>query len=490
MRIVSYTRTTSCFPGAEIPANVITVQNERIRGYVEKHGWKISGKYSDRKKDKNENASFEKMLQDGIQRKFDAVIVDSIFRAGKDLWSAKEILLQTFHFAGIWFIVVEDDFISAGKSNEEAEAYFAQKYSVLRRENIRYQVNQRNRNGILSWNDVKYGYRLTEDYQLVIDEDTAPVVKRMFELCADGMTPKQIAELFAAEEIPVPLVSRGMNVKIDHPYQWNRLKVRRLLDKTVYIGHWSKIVQGEVIEFTNEPIVEEDVFWKVQDYLASIATHAKPPRQKHPYAGIVCDKDFGFCLRLRKARSGVWYFAFATVPQNYEGNTQLLLSDLETELRAALSREKEKAERIAARIQEEGTEKKQAILSQMQDAFKNRAQMLAERQQSRMETYRRYGSGEISELDMRMEEEQYQNTVSSLENFFQEYFTKRDRVETAISENNPWLRLFLAWNSAWPLDRETLLKYVSRIVLDHMQIAVIEFAYAERYMELPDDWRK
>src|SRR5699024_11969419 len=125
----------SCLPGAESPAKVITVQNERIRGYVEKHGWKISGKYSDRKKDKNENASFEKMLQDGIQRKFDAVIVDSIFRAGKDLWSAKEILLQTFHFAGIWFIVVEDDFISVGKSNEEAEAYFNQKYSVMRKEN-------------------------------------------------------------------------------------------------------------------------------------------------------------------------------------------------------------------------------------------------------------------------------------------------------------------------------------------------------------------
>lgn len=490
MRIVSYTRTTSCFPGEEIPANVITAQNERIRKYVEKHGWKIAGKYSDRKKDQSENTSFERLLQDGVQRKFDAVIVDSIFRAGKDLWSAREVLLQTFHFAGIWFIVVEDDFISVGKSNEEAEAYFNQKYSVMRKENIRYRVNQRNRNGILSWNDVKYGYRLTEDFQLAVDEDTAPVVKRMFELCAGGMTPKEIAALFTKEEIPIPLVSRGMNVKIDHPYQWNRLKVRRLLDKTVYIGHWSKVVQGEVMNFTNEPIVEEDVFQKVQDYLASIATHAKPPRQKHPYTGLVCDKDFGFCLRLRKTRSGVLYFAFASVPPHYEGNTQLLLSDLETQLRSAMSREKEKAERIVVRIREEGTEKKRDILSQMQDAFKNSAKMLAERQKSRMETYRSYSLGKISELDMKKEEERYQNTVSSLENIFQEYFTRRERIETAINENNPWLQLFLTWDPAQILDRETLLKYISRITLDHMQIATIEFTHTEWYMELPDDWRK
>ena len=42
MRIVSYTRTTSCYPGADIPANIITEQNNRIKDYAECHGWKIS----------------------------------------------------------------------------------------------------------------------------------------------------------------------------------------------------------------------------------------------------------------------------------------------------------------------------------------------------------------------------------------------------------------------------------------------------------------
>lgn len=489
MRIVSYTRTTSCFPGTEIPDRVITGQNERIKSFADRHGLRISDKYSDRKKDQNENTAFEQLLQDGIRRKFDAVIVDSVYRAGKDLWSAREVLLQTFHYAGIGFIVVEDDFISIGKTNDEADAYFGEKYGLLRRENIRHRVIQRNRNGILSWNDVKYGYLLTEDYKLVVDEDTAPVVRRMFELCAGGMTPKQIAEVFTEEKIPIPLVSRGMNVKIEDPYKWDKLKIRRLLDRTVYIGHWSKVVQGEVIEFTNEPIVDEAVFQKVQEYLASIATHAKPPKPKHMYNGLICDRELGFCIRLRKTRAGVSYLAFAITPKGYEGNTQLLLSDLEDELRRALNREKERAGQIALRMKAEGEATKATIIDQMQEVFRKRAFTVSEIHKVRMDTYKNFGAGEISEDEIQAKEEKYQSTVSHLESAFQGYFEKKEQIEKALSEENPWLQLFLTWNPETPFDRETLQKYVSRITLDHMQIASIELSEAEWYRELPEDWR-
>lgn len=126
MRIVSYTRTTCCFPSKEAPS--ITEQNEHIGKYAAIHNFKIADKYNDRKKDVTANEGFQRLLQDGIMRKFDAVIVDSVFLAGKDLWNAKETLLETFHYAGIGFIVVEDDFISIGKSSIEAERYFETKY--------------------------------------------------------------------------------------------------------------------------------------------------------------------------------------------------------------------------------------------------------------------------------------------------------------------------------------------------------------------------
>ena len=54
MRVVSYTRTVSCKPKADlladIPADIIGQQNKRIEEYIQQHGWKLSKKYSDRKR--------------------------------------------------------------------------------------------------------------------------------------------------------------------------------------------------------------------------------------------------------------------------------------------------------------------------------------------------------------------------------------------------------------------------------------------------------
>ena len=59
-----------------------------------------------------------------MARKFDAVVVDSIFRCGRTLPFAIEALQRTFYPLGIQFAVVEDDFCSAEKTAEEVAEYF------------------------------------------------------------------------------------------------------------------------------------------------------------------------------------------------------------------------------------------------------------------------------------------------------------------------------------------------------------------------------
>ncbi len=490
MRLVSYTRTTTCFPGEQISDTTITEQNDRIATYASLHGWKVSGKYSDRKKDQKENSAFERLLADGMQRKFDAVIVPSIFRAGKDLWGAKDVLLQTFHYAGIGFVVVDDDFISIGKSNQDAERYFDEKYSQLRQENIRYHVNRRNRKGILSWNDLKYGYKLTKDYQLVIDPETAPVVKRMFEMCAGGMHPAEIAEVFKQERIPIPLVSRGMNVKIPDPYNWDRQSIRRLLDKTVYVGHWSKVVQGETMYFENEPIVDLAIFQKVQDYLKAIATHAKPPRPKQRYSMLVKDKERGFCFHLRNSKYGYSYFTFASTPKGYEGKTKLLVTDLEASLRETLNAARAEAARLKDCIEHEGDRWLAQFIQKQKEEFSGSAFMLAELEQSRIETYKKYADGEVSQQVMESKNRSFRDFSEKQEIEFKKRINALERKRRAVCLDNPWINLFLTWDINKDFDRETLVKYISSITLDHMEIDKIELVLEEWYLELPEEWRK
>ena len=124
MKWVSYTRSISSRIGEENPSNTIAEQNERIARYLKKRGCSVSEKYSDRKRTAEATEGFDKLVQDGMARKFDAVVVDSIFRCGRTLPFAIEALQRTFYPLGIQFAVVEDDFCSADKTAEEVAEYF------------------------------------------------------------------------------------------------------------------------------------------------------------------------------------------------------------------------------------------------------------------------------------------------------------------------------------------------------------------------------
>ena len=95
MRCVSYTRTTSCKNTKKIPSDIIQQQNEHIQNYIQSHGWKLVAKYSDRKKDENENTAFEEMTADGINRKFDtARLPTALLSGGTSLCDSTERFLQ------------------------------------------------------------------------------------------------------------------------------------------------------------------------------------------------------------------------------------------------------------------------------------------------------------------------------------------------------------------------------------------------------------
>lgn len=127
MRCASYTRVTSCLATEKVPDNTISLQNKAIRLFLKKRGWKLEEKYSDRKNNKNEDGAFQQMRLDGMARKFDIVVIASIFHCGKSVSFAEDLLLKTFYPAGIHFAIVEDNFCSMEKTVLEIEEYMQKK---------------------------------------------------------------------------------------------------------------------------------------------------------------------------------------------------------------------------------------------------------------------------------------------------------------------------------------------------------------------------
>ena len=493
MKVVSYTRTTTCRPGqTENPPDIISLQNRHISEYARDHGWKISEKYSDRKNDSDENAAFEKMLRDGMQRKFDAVIVDSVFRAGKDLWNAKEVLLQTFQYAAIAFVVVEDDFDGTIRTCEEAETYFREKYKIYRQEQLRHQVQERNRRGLICWNDLNYGYQLSDDHtQLVIDKETAPVVKRIFTMYADGASVGEIVKKLTEDRIPKPKVAKSTQAKVIDPYIWSMLTVNRLLGKTVYAGYWEKTIYGVKHEFTNEPIVSRELFERVQrireanESLKQKRSITEPNR----YAGLVCDSKEGFCLHLRKLKNGLEYFVYARDQRGKGDGRHVLVSDVDAAVRNALDQSKKEAVRIAARIQKEGFRFTERKILQMEQRYRDHALLIAEQEKERVEDQRKFAAGQISEEDLRRTEETNISLIQSMEKEFLSFPPEVEKIKKAYSKKNPWLVLMLSWDPDLPLEKDILNRYVSRIELDQLRTITVLLKGQEWHQELPEEWR-
>jgi hypothetical protein len=351
-------------------------------------------------------------------------------------------------------------------------------------------VLKRNREGVLSWNDAKYGYRLTEDYKLVIDEETAPVVRRIFQMCADGISLSKAAEILSEEKVPSPLSKRGTNVKIEDPYRWTRLSIRRLLGMTVYVGHWSKIVKGEEVFFTNEPIVTEQLFQEAQKAIHTRKYVSKKPKASHKYKGIVADKERGFCVRYKVSRSGEKYFTYADSQMNADsGYRRLPMDAVDVAVREALQREKDRAVFALEQLHRDGEAVLEMRLLAYREEYKRKAFALAEQEAQKMKIYTDCQNGRLSQEDNFKSLQEARENVLRQESYFKEHEKEMQIMRTAFSEENPWIQLYLSCSPDDMLDREILKRYVSRVVIDRLEISSVELREREWFRELPEDWR-
>ena len=73
----------------------IADQNQRIAEYLAEHKeFDLQKKYSDRKGAENASAAFDKMIDDGVGRKFDCIIVQSLKEASRKASRRKTLMEQ------------------------------------------------------------------------------------------------------------------------------------------------------------------------------------------------------------------------------------------------------------------------------------------------------------------------------------------------------------------------------------------------------------
>ena len=89
-----------------------------------------------------------------------------------------------------------------------------------------------------------YGYRKDPDTKkLIVDEEAAAIVRRIFAMCAGGSGPSQIARILKKEQILTPTMYAYTRYGITHtcldtahPYNWSDSAIANLLENEIYLG--------------------------------------------------------------------------------------------------------------------------------------------------------------------------------------------------------------------------------------------------------------
>ena len=173
MKCVSYTRT---LPWKNHQGELtIAEQNQRIAAYLAEHKeLDLQKKYSDRKNDEKARTAFDQMTNDGVERKFDCIIVASMYYCGSDFPAVRQAIKETLYAAGIDLIVLDEGLDTRTASRKEVEDYFEAKRCEMHAE-IMFAWRRKQGAGFRLTNSVPFGYlRRNGESNMIKDEEVAP----------------------------------------------------------------------------------------------------------------------------------------------------------------------------------------------------------------------------------------------------------------------------------------------------------------------------
>lgn len=290
MNAVVYARYSSHRQGEQS----IEGQLAEAHKYAEAHGLTIIHEYCDRAQTgRNDNREqFQLMLADAAKGAFDALIVWKTDRIGRN---KEEIALNKYHLkkngVKIHYIAEMIPDTPEGIILEAVIEGMAAYYSEQLSQNIRRGQRASAAKAQSIGGNRPLGYKTGPDKKFIVDPDTAPTVRLVFDLYAQGQTITQIIR---------QLNEKGLRTLHGKPFTQNSL--RTLLKNEKYIGVYT--YKDEIrIEDAIPPIVEPEVFYKVQEMLKYNQKAAAHKNSKEDY--LLTEKLFcGKCGAMMVGVSG------------------------------------------------------------------------------------------------------------------------------------------------------------------------------------------
>ena len=309
-------------------SNSIANQREYLTRYARDHG------YTNLKILVDDGYTGTNFNRPGVQEGFELVkqglvgcwLVKDLSRFGRDYLTVGQYTDIIFPSYDVRFIAVNDG-VDSNRGDSEGFAairnLFNEWYPRDTSKKVRVSLQQRGTSG-KHMGKPPYGYRCDPEDKdhWILDEEAAPVVKLIFDLCIDGKGPEQIARILEEKQI---LTAKALYAKRkkkpmpERPYHWSNQSIVGILERQEYTGctcnfktysksyKLKKRIPNEpenmfYLPDTQEAIVSQAQFDRVQELRKNKRRPAKAERQGL-FSGLLFCADCGGKLHFATSKS-------------------------------------------------------------------------------------------------------------------------------------------------------------------------------------------
>lgn len=276
--------------------------------------------------------NFQRMLADIESGRISCVIVKDLSRLGRNAIDTGYYIEQYFVQHKIRFIAVNDNYDTADENSTRSGIILPLKnmvneaYALDIGKKIKSAAHQAMLDGDFIGARAPFGYKKSPDncHKLIVDAETAPIVRRIFEWAADGIGINAITVRLNEMGAVTSSVYKSQTSEVEKRYRqnrnWTTFTVTHILDNPVYMGDMvqgkSKTIEHKqqdappedyiIVRNTHEAIVSRELFERVKQTRSAVREEYKQksiePYTENIFKGKVFCPHCGKPLHRQRAK--------------------------------------------------------------------------------------------------------------------------------------------------------------------------------------------
>jgi DNA invertase Pin-like site-specific DNA recombinase len=459
--------------------------------------------------------AYTRMMTLVDEGRINAIIVKDLSRIGREQIETLNLIKKEFILKNVRFIAITDDYDSFNTAKSDGlgtsvKLLLNDYYCADISKKVRSAQRAKMARGDFIGSYAPYGYIKSSENKnkLVVDEEAAAVVRKIFNLYIGGMGKLAIAKALNSEGIPNPTMYKRTVLKqnyknanrLSQTGYWTYSTINKILSNPVYTGlmiqHKTEIKAKKIrkkvqlpkndwviVENTHEPIIDQEIYKIAYDMLQNKRTQ-EPTGNMSKYTGLFFCKECGRVMNKflsKPKKDGSRYITFkcgsysrlgkdiCTIHSIKESELdELVLTEIKRNIKAALNAES--CEYIRRNTLRELQMRQKNTFNKLRDRLEACAQ--------KRKTMLKYLSESVITMeDFKHFDADNKNEVEAITAQIETASQKSETENYQLRQYNLWVDNLLKYKDINELNREVLVNLVDRIYIseqgDNKEIEIV-----------------